>query len=113
MNWRNNYFKNSVNVFIKEVIGGNNLGSLFDVIANVILFYPRNDMKLKHHIAKLSELEWFRNLHEDPKYTSLIWSNRKIKKFILSSINMEALIKSEKKQKEFVHLVQDEYKKRR
>ncbi|EJP89837.1 hypothetical protein IC1_02547 [Bacillus cereus VD022] len=33
------------------------MGSLFDVIANVILFYPRNDMKLKHHIAKLSELE--------------------------------------------------------
>ncbi|EEK78896.1 hypothetical protein COE58_11875 [Bacillus cereus] len=86
---------------------------LFDVIADIILFYPRNDMKLKHHIAKLSELEWFRNLHENPKYTSLIWSNRKIKKFILSSINMEALIKSEKKQKEFVRLVHDEYKKRR
>lgn len=45
---------------------------LFDVIADIILFYPRNDMKLKYHIAKLSELEWFRNLHEDPKYTSLI-----------------------------------------
>ncbi|EEM83788.1 MULTISPECIES: hypothetical protein [Bacillus cereus group] len=89
------------------------MGSLFDVIANVILFYPRSDMKLKHHIAKLSELEWFRNLHEDSKYTSLIWSNRKIKKYILNSANMEVLIKSEKKQKEFVHLVQDEYKKRR
>ncbi|MCQ6568849.1 MULTISPECIES: hypothetical protein [Bacillus] len=89
------------------------MDSLFDVIANVILFYPRNDMKLKHHIAKLSEFEWFRRLHEDPKYTSLIWSNRKIKKYILTSANMEALIKSEKKQKEFVHLVQDEYKKRR
>ncbi|PFL13085.1 hypothetical protein COJ07_30455 [Bacillus cereus] len=89
------------------------MGSLFDVIANVILFYPRNDMKLKHHIAKLSEFEWFRRLHEDTKYTRLIWSNRKIKKFILSSINMEALIKSEKKQKEFIHLVHDEYKKRR
>ncbi|MEC2258921.1 hypothetical protein [Bacillus thuringiensis] len=89
------------------------MGSLFDVIADIILFYSRNDMKLKHHIAKLSELEWFRNLDEDPKYTSLIWSNRKIKKYILSSTNMEALIKSEKKQKEFVHLVQDEYKKRR
>ncbi|MED0989355.1 hypothetical protein [Bacillus nitratireducens] len=89
------------------------MGLLFDVIADIILFYPRNDMKLKHHIAKSSELEWFRNLHEDPKYTSLIWSNRKIKKFILSSINMEALIKFEKKQKEFVNLVHDEYKKRR
>ncbi|EJR40221.1 hypothetical protein [Bacillus mycoides] len=89
------------------------MGSLFDVIANVILFYPRNDMKLKHHIAKLSEFEWFRKLHEDTKYTSLIWSNRKIKKYILNSTNMEAIINSEKKQKEFVHLVQDEYKKRR
>ncbi|MDA1906661.1 hypothetical protein [Bacillus pacificus] len=89
------------------------MGSLFEVIANVILFYPRNDMKLKHHIAKLSELEWFRKLHEDTKYTRLIWSNRKVKKFILSSTNMEALIKSEKKQKEFVRLVHDEYKKRR
>lgn len=89
------------------------MGSLFDVISDIILFYPRNDMKLKHHIAKLSELEWFRNLHEDPKYTRLIWSNRKIKKFILSPINMEALIKSEKNQKEFVQLVHNEYKKRR
>ncbi|WP_270344179.1 hypothetical protein [Bacillus mobilis] len=89
------------------------MGSLFDVIANVILFYPRNDMKLKHHIAKLSEFEWFRRLHEDTKYTKLIWSNRKIKKFILSFTNMEALINSEKKQKEFVQLVHDEYKKRR
>ncbi|XLP24362.1 hypothetical protein ACFMB7_10855 [Bacillus toyonensis] len=70
-------------------------------------------MKLKHHIAKLSGFEWFRNLHEDTKYTSLIWSNRQIKKYILTSANIEALIKSEKKQKEFVHLVHDEYKKRR
>ncbi|PGK36833.1 hypothetical protein CN907_17400 [Bacillus anthracis] len=89
------------------------MGSLFDVIANVILFYPRNDMKLKHHIAKLSEFEWFRKLHEDTKYTRLIWSNKKIKKFILSTTNMEALINSEKKQKEFVQLVNEEYKKRR
>ncbi|ATI52791.1 MULTISPECIES: hypothetical protein [Bacillus cereus group] len=86
---------------------------LFDVIADIILFYPRNDMKLKHHIAKLSEFEWFRKLHEDTKYTRLIWSNRKVKKFILSSTNMEALINSEKKQKEHVQLVHDEYKKRR
>lgn len=84
---------------------------LFDLIMDIIIFYPRNDMKLKHHIAKLSEFEWFRRLHEDTKYTRLIWSNRKIKKFILSSTNMEALIKSEKKQKEFVQLVHDEYKK--
>ncbi|GMR69257.1 MULTISPECIES: hypothetical protein [Bacillus] len=86
---------------------------LFDVIADIILFYLRNDMKLKHHIAKLSEFEWFRKLHEDTKYTRLIWNNRKNKKFILSSTNMEALINSEKKQKEFVRLVHDEYKKRR
>ncbi|MDG2794813.1 hypothetical protein P7M42_27265, partial [Vibrio parahaemolyticus] len=64
-------------------------------------------------IAKLSELEWFRHLHEDPKYTSLIWSNKKIKKYILNSANMKALINSETKQKEFVQLVHDEYKKRR
>ncbi|MHC2836692.1 hypothetical protein [Bacillus sp. F9_6S_D1_P_5] len=86
---------------------------LFDLIMDIIIFYPRNDMKLKHHIAKLSEFEWFRKLHEDKRYTSLIWSNRKIKKFILSTTNMEALIKSEKKQKEFVQLVHDEHKKRR
>ncbi|EOP70086.1 hypothetical protein [Bacillus cereus] len=89
------------------------MGSLFDVIADKILFYPRNDMKLKHHIAKLSECEWFRNLHEDTKYTSLIWSNRKIKKYILSSGNMEGLLKSERKQTEFAQLVYSEYKKRR
>ncbi|PES19628.1 hypothetical protein CN268_01990 [Bacillus anthracis] len=86
---------------------------LFDVIIDIILFYPRNDMKLKYHIAKLSEFECFRRLHEDTKYTRLIWSNRKIKKFILSTTNMETLINSEKKQKEFVQLVHDEYKKRR
>ena len=26
---------------------------LFDVIADIILFYPRNGMKLKYHIAKI------------------------------------------------------------
>ncbi|GAB6489017.1 group-specific protein [Bacillus sp. UMTAT18] len=87
---------------------------LFDVIADIILFSPQNDMKLKYHIAKLSEFEWFRKLHEDTKkYTKLIWSNRKIKKFILNSANMKALINSETKQKEFVQLVHNEYKKRR
>ncbi|MDA2311407.1 hypothetical protein [Bacillus cereus group sp. MYBK35-2] len=86
---------------------------LLDVIMAIITFYPRNDMRLKHHIAKLSEFEWFRKLHEDTKYTRLIWSNRKIKKYILNSANMKALINSEKKQKEFVQLVHDEYKKRR
>ncbi|AIE79505.1 group-specific protein [Bacillus cereus] len=35
-------------------IGGEKMSLLFDVIADIILFYPRNDMKLKHHIAKLS-----------------------------------------------------------
>ncbi|QWH42364.1 hypothetical protein EXW53_12020 [Bacillus mycoides] len=89
------------------------MGSLFDVIADIILFYPRNDVKLKHYIAKLSEFEWFRRLHEDTKYTSLIWSNRKIKKYIFSSENMEGLLKSERKQTEFVQLVYSEYKKRR
>ncbi|MBE5106401.1 hypothetical protein IGI01_14200 [Bacillus thuringiensis] len=89
------------------------MSSLLDIIVDIILFYPRNDMKLKHHIAKLSEFEWFQRLHEDTKYTSLIWSNRKIKKYILTSANMEVLVKSEMKQKEFVHLVHDEYKKRR
>ncbi|HDR3887436.1 TPA: hypothetical protein QCO65_001809 [Bacillus cereus] len=89
------------------------MGSLFDVIADIILFYPRNDVKLKHHIAKLSEFEWFRRLHEDTKYTSLIWSNRKIKKYIFSSENMEVLLKSGRKQTEFVQLVYSEYKKRR
>ncbi len=63
------------------------MSSLFDVISDIILFYPRNDMKLKHHIAKLSELEWFRRLHEDMKYTSLIWSNKKLRsKFCLPAI---------------------------
>lgn len=86
---------------------------LLDVIMAIITFYPRNEMRLKHHIAKLSEFEWFRKLHEDTKYTRLIWGNRKIKKYILNSANMKALINSEKKQKEFVQLVHDEYKKRR
>ncbi|CAI8947899.1 hypothetical protein EMIT079MI2_520006 [Bacillus sp. IT-79MI2] len=32
---------------------------MFDVIADIILFYPRTDAKLKYHIAQLSEQEWF------------------------------------------------------
>lgn len=78
-------------------IGGEKMGLLFDVIVDIILFYFWNDMKLKYYIVKLSELEWFWNLYEDLKYISLIWSNRKFKKFILFFINMEILIKFEKK----------------
>ncbi|KEK23541.1 hypothetical protein [Bacillus gaemokensis] len=89
------------------------MGILFDVIADIILFYPRADVKLKHHIAKLSEGEWFRKLHEDSRYTWLIWNNRKIKKFILSPANMKFLPKSKEKQKELIHLIHSEQEKRR
>lgn len=62
-----------ISVNLKYIcIGGEKMSLLLDVIMAIITFYPRNDMKLKHHIAKLSEFEWFRNLHEDPKYTRLI-----------------------------------------
>ncbi|MBO1580572.1 hypothetical protein [Bacillus sp. XF8] len=86
---------------------------LFDVIADIILFYPRADVKLKHHIAKLSEQEWFRKLHEDSRYTSLIWNNRKIKKFILSPAIMKLQPKSIEKQKELIQFIHSEYEKRR
>ncbi|WP_243522081.1 hypothetical protein [Bacillus pseudomycoides] len=86
---------------------------LFDVIADIILFYPRTDAKFKYHIAKLSEQEWFRDMHEDIRYTGLIWNNRKIKKFILSPANMKLLTKSKEKQEELIQLIHSEYEKRR
>ncbi|WP_459503203.1 hypothetical protein [Bacillus sp. C1] len=75
------------------------------MIADTILFYPRTDAKLKHYIAKLSEQEWFRNVHEDIRYTGLIWNNRKIKKFILAPINVKLLTKSKEKQEELIQLI--------
>ncbi|PFK41989.1 hypothetical protein COI93_12020 [Bacillus cereus] len=86
---------------------------LFDVIVDIILFYPRNDAKLKYHIAQLSEQKWFRNVHEDTRYTEIIWNNRKIKRLILSTSNMKLLIKSKEKQKELLQIIHSEYEKRR
>ncbi|MCI0765892.1 hypothetical protein [Bacillus sp. TL12] len=70
---------------------------LFDIIADITLFYPRTDAKLKHYIAKLSEQEWFRDVHEDTRYTGIVWNNQKIKKFILAPVNMKLLTTSKEK----------------
>ncbi|HEK9102634.1 hypothetical protein KFD70_21565 [Bacillus pfraonensis] len=86
---------------------------LFDVIADIILFYPRTDAKLKHYIARLSEQEWFRDVYEDTRYTGLIWNNRKIKKLILAPANMKLLTTSKEKQEELIQLIHSEYEKRR
>ncbi|MED1594737.1 MULTISPECIES: hypothetical protein [Bacillus] len=86
---------------------------LFDVIADIILFYPRTDAKLKYHIAQLSEQEWFRDVHEDTRYTGIIWNNRKIKRLILLPTNMKLLTKSKEKQKELIQIIHSEHKKRR
>ncbi|MDM5154960.1 hypothetical protein QUF88_14370 [Bacillus sp. DX1.1] len=83
------------------------------MISNIILLYPRADLKLRHHIAMLSEEEWFRALHEDARFTSLIWNNRRIKKFLLLSSNMELLTKSKSKQQELTQLIHSEYERRR
>ncbi|WP_410982561.1 hypothetical protein [Bacillus cereus] len=86
---------------------------LFDIIADITLFYLRTDAKLKHYIAKLSEQEWFRDVHEDTRYTVMISNNRKIKKFILASANMKLLTTSKEKQEELIQLIHSEYEKRR
>ncbi|PFA22615.1 MULTISPECIES: hypothetical protein [Bacillus cereus group] len=86
---------------------------LLDIIVDIILFYPRNDAKLKYHIAQLSEQEWFQEVHEDTRYIEIIWNNRKIKRLILSPSNMKLLIKSKEKQKELLEIIHSEYEKRR
>jgi uncharacterized protein YlbG (UPF0298 family) len=84
---------------------------LFQLIANVLLFFYTPKSKLEKNIDKLRNEKWFFTLIDDYRYSHIIWSNRKVKRFLVKSENVELLIKNETERDKFIRLVEMEHRK--
>jgi len=67
-----------------------------------------NTKKIDRHIEKLKELAWFKNVYEDERHHQSFFINRKVRKYLQSSVRVRLLIKSEKSQKRFMKLLEEQ-----
>jgi hypothetical protein len=84
---------------------------LFELIANVLLFFYTPKSKLEKSLDKLRDEKWFSTLMDDYRYSYIIWNNRKVKRFLVKPENVEILIKNETEREKFIRLVEIEHRK--
>jgi ribosomal protein L20A (L18A) len=84
---------------------------LFDLIANTLLFFYTPKSKLEKNIDKLRNEKWFSTLIDDYRYSYIICSNRKVKRILVKSENVELLMKNETEREKFINLVEMENRK--
>jgi DNA-dependent RNA polymerase auxiliary subunit epsilon len=86
---------------------------LFEIITNMLLYgfidLPFLKSKLEKNIEQLMKEKWFSDLYQDARFEYIISNNKKIKRFLVKSENVEQLIKDEKTRNEFITLVKDEH----
>jgi hypothetical protein len=84
---------------------------LFELIANVLLFFYTPKTKLEKSMDKLRDEKWFSTLMDDYRYSYIILNNRKVKRILVKPGNVEILMKSETEREKFIRLVEMEHKK--
>jgi hypothetical protein len=84
---------------------------LFDLIVNALLFFYTPKSKLEKNIDKLRNEKWFSTLMDDYRYSYIIWSNRKVKRILVKSENVELLINNETEREKFINIVEMEHRK--
>jgi hypothetical protein len=84
---------------------------LFELIANALLFFYTPKSKIEKNMDKLRNEKWFSTLMDDYRYSHIIWSNRKVKRILVKSENIELFIKNEKEREKFIKLVEHEHRK--
>jgi uncharacterized protein YlbG (UPF0298 family) len=84
---------------------------LFELIVNALLFFYTPKSKLEKSMDKLRDEKWFSTLIDDYRYSYIIWNNRKVKRFLVKSENVELLIKNETEREKFIRLVEMEHRK--
>ena len=84
---------------------------LFEIFANALLYLFTPKSKLEKNIDKLRNEKWFSTLYGDYRYSYIIWHNRKVKRFLIKSENVELLTKNEQEQEKFTNLIKQEHSK--
>jgi hypothetical protein len=84
---------------------------LFDLIANTLLFFYTPKSKLEKNIDELRNEKWSSTLIDDYRYSYIICSNRKVKRILAKSENVELLIKNVTEREKFINLVEMEHRK--
>jgi hypothetical protein len=84
---------------------------LFELVADALLFFYNPKSKLEKNIDILGNEKWFSKLKDDYRYSHIIWNNRKVKRILVKSENIELLLKNETEREKFIQLVEKEHRK--
>ena len=82
---------------------------IFGLIGEAFLFFFIPKSKFEKNVDKLKQEDWFVTLEEDYRYNYIIWNNRKIKRYLIKSSNLDRLIENKQEQKEFTELIKQEH----
>ena len=82
---------------------------IFGLIGETILYFFIPKSKFEKNVDKLKQEDWFVTLDEDYRYNYIIWNNRKIKRYLIKSSNVDRLIENNQEQKKFTELLKKEH----
>jgi len=82
---------------------------IFGLIGETILYFFIPKSKFEKNVDKLKQEDWFVTLDEDYRYNYIIWNNRKIKRYLIKSSNVDRLIENNQEQKKFIELIKKEH----
>ena len=82
---------------------------IFGLIGETFLYFFIQKSKFEKHVEKLKQEDWFVTLEKDYRYNYIIWNNRKIKRYLIKSSNLDRLIENDQEQKMFTELILQEH----
>lgn len=82
---------------------------IFRLIAESLLFLFIPESKFEKNVEKLKQEEWFATLDKDYRYNYIIWNNKKVKRFLTSTNNLNMLLIDDLEQTKFTELIKKEH----
>ncbi|MGE7624863.1 hypothetical protein ACQKMD_17985 [Viridibacillus sp. NPDC096237] len=61
--------------------------------------------KIDRNIEMLKNYTWFKNIYDDEKYYRVFFVNRKVRRYLQSSIRVKRIVKKEKAQKRLINFL--------
>lgn len=79
---------------------------LFELIAGLLGGVGYSDdsniKKIDRNIERLNEYDWFKKIYKDEKYHRLFFVNKRIRRYLQSTIRVRKIIRRKEAQKKFV-----------
>lgn len=69
-----------------------------------------NTKKIDRNIERLNEYDWFKRLYEDKKYHRLFFVNKRIRRYLQSTIRVRRIIRRKEAQKKLLLFLEKEIK---